>query len=122
MKILIVDDSTVIRGIIKRILTAKGLSEDSFIEAPDGSRALEITGQEQVDMFLVDRNMPGIDGIELITRLRGMEQHKKTPVVMITAEGAKYNVDEAFSAGVTDYIEKPIKPDELWSKVSGFLK
>ncbi len=122
MRILIIDDSSTMRRIVKNTLVENGCCDDEFFEAGDGERALEITIGNPIDIFLVDWNMPKIDGLKLVMALRELEHHKTTPIIMITAEAAKYNVMEAISAGVTDYIIKPVKGEVLWNKISTYFK
>jgi two-component system chemotaxis response regulator CheY len=118
MKILIVDDSMVMRNIHKNILIENQISEENFLEAKDGSVALSLAKKESIDIFLVDWNMPGLDGLQLLKALREIDKYNSTPIIMITSEAAKYNVMEAIEAGITDYIVKPIKGNLLWEKIS----
>ncbi|MBN2532420.1 MAG: response regulator [Spirochaetales bacterium] len=111
----------VMRNIHKNILLENKIPEESFLEAQDGTTALMFARKEPIDIFLVDWNMPGLDGLELLKTLRGMEQYSSTPIIMITSEAAKYNVMEAIEAGVTDYIVKPIKDRVLWEKISKYF-
>jgi two-component system chemotaxis response regulator CheY len=122
MKILIVDDSMVMRNIHKNILIENKISEESFLEARDGNTALDMARKEYIDIFLVDWNMPGLDGLQLLKALREMEKYNSTPIIMITSEAAKYNVMEAIEAGISDYIIKPIKGNVLWDKISKYFK
>jgi two-component system chemotaxis response regulator CheY len=117
VKIMIIDDSAVMRRIIRNTLLVKGLCDDFFLEAENGEMALELAINNPVDVFLVDWNMPKIDGLKLVKILRGLAHHKNTPIIMITARSAKYNVMEAVAAGVTDYIIKPVRGDTLWDKI-----
>lgn len=121
MKILIIDDSTVMRNIHKNTLLNNHIPEDSLLEARDGDFALITAKKENIDLFLVDWNMPGINGLDLVKKLRGMAQYAKTPIIMVTSEAAKYNVMEAIDAGVTNYIVKPIKVELLWEKISKYV-
>lgn len=122
MKVLIVDDAMVIRTLNRRILVDYGISNDSFIEAENGESALQIATSVDIDLFLVDWNMPKLDGLSFLKCIRSMDKYKDTPVIMITSEAAKYNVLEAIEAGVTNYIVKPIKADMLLKKLKPYLK
>ncbi len=121
MKILVIDDSGVMRRIHRNTLQEHKIEEGDIIEASDGQEALEIAEQEDITLFLVDWNMPKVDGLKLVQKLRGMEKYKEAPIVMITSEAAKYNVVEAIQAGVTNYIVKPIRGDTLWNKLSKYI-
>jgi two-component system chemotaxis response regulator CheY len=122
MKFLIIDDSMVIRNIHKNLLKEKKFSEEGIFEADNGDTALEIAEKEKIDVFLVDWNMPGINGLEFVKKIRAMPDYSETPIIMVTSEAAKYNVVEAIEAGVTNYIVKPIHGDVLWSKISKYLE
>ncbi len=121
MKILIVDDSEVMRRIHKNTLKEQNIPEESMLEAADGVEALKIALAEQVDLFLVDWNMPKLDGLSFVKKLRGMGPYADTPVIMITSEAAKYSVIEAINAGVTNYVVKPIRGNVLWEKIAPYF-
>ncbi|MBI9101809.1 MAG: response regulator [Spirochaetales bacterium] len=121
MIILIVDDSGVMRRIHKNTLTENGIPEQFIMEAGDGQEALKRAVENDITLFLVDWNMPKIDGLEFVKKLRSMEKYVSAPIIMVTSEAAKYNVIQAISSGVTDYVVKPIKGTILWDKISSFL-
>lgn len=121
MKILIIDDSLVTRNIHKNALKENKISEDDMLEADNGLSALEISMKENIGLFLVDWNMPGMNGLEFIKKLRGMPQYAETPIIMVTSEAAKYNVLEAIEAGATNYVVKPVSADALWKKISKYI-
>jgi two-component system chemotaxis response regulator CheY len=116
MKILIVDDSGVMRRIHKNTLLEQHVKDEDITEAPDGASALEIAERETFELFLVDWNMPRLDGLSFVKHLRASEKYAKTPIIMITSEAAKYNVMEAIKAGVTNYVVKPVRGNTLWKK------
>lgn len=122
MKVLIVDDSAVMRRIHKNVLLEHGLYVADIVETEDGQQALVAAMTQQVDLFLVDWNMPKLDGFQFVKKVRALPQYAKTPIIMITSEAAKYNVVEAIQAGVTNYVVKPIKGDVLWQKLSQYIK
>ena len=122
MKFLIIDDSMVIRNIHKNVLKEKKISEEGIFEADNGATALEIAQKEDIDLFLVDWNMPGINGLDFVKKIRAMPKYAQSPIIMVTSEAAKYMVVEAIEAGVTNYIVKPIHGDVLWNKISKYIK
>jgi two-component system, chemotaxis family, chemotaxis protein CheY len=122
MNILIVDDSGVMRRIHKGILTEHGIPESDILEAEDGHAALQLTAAKHIDLFLVDWNMPKLNGLELVRTIRAMPQYKDTPIIMITSEAARYMVVEAVQAGVTNYVVKPVKGNALFEKIGKFLQ
>ena len=121
MRFLIIDDSAVMRRIHRNTLIEHGVDEGDLYEAADGAEALKIASDNDIGIFLVDWNMPKLDGFELVKKIRATEKYAKTPVIMITSEAAKYNVVEAINAGVTNYIVKPIRGDILWKKLSKYM-
>ena len=121
MNILVVDDSRIIRKIMKNILLERHVPEECISEAPDGKAALDILVAKAFDLVLVDWNMPGLNGLELIVKLRAMDQYKKTPIIMITSEAARYNVLEAVKAGVTEYIVKPVTARSVQEKLDKYI-
>ena len=122
MSILIVDDSSVMRRIHRNTLIEHGVSEEEVVEAADGAEALARAQKEFVRLFLVDWNMPKMDGFQFVKAIRAIPRYAATPIIMITSEAAKYNVVEAISAGVTNYVVKPIKGDILWQKIAKYVR
>jgi two-component system chemotaxis response regulator CheY len=119
MKILLVDDSKTMRTIQKKILLALGNVE--FAEAGDGVEALKIIADTAggFGLILVDWNMPNMDGLTLVGRIRLAD--KKTPMLMVTTEAEKSRVMDALKAGVNNYAIKPFTPDVLLEKVKQVL-
>lgn len=114
MNILLVDDSRTIRNIQKNVL--KQLGHTDIVEADDGVKALAIFKQHPPDLMLVDWNMPNMDGITLIRKVR--ETSKTLPIIMCTTEAEKSRVLEAIKAGVNNYIVKPFTVESLGEKIS----
>lgn len=122
MNILIIDDSGVMRRIHRNTLTEHHVDDSGLLEAEDGARALAMAREQEIDMFLVDWNMPELDGLDLVKTLRRMPQYADTPIIMITSEAAKYNVMDAIRAGVSDYIVKPIRGEIMWQKIEKYIR
>lgn len=121
MNVLIIDDSAVMRRIHRNALTEHGVADEGIFEASDGEAALKTAAETPIDLFLVDWNMPKLDGFQLVKKLRSVSRYASTPIIMITSEAAKYNVMEAINAGVTNYVVKPIKGDVLWQKLKKYV-
>jgi len=115
MNILLVDDSKTMRTIQKRVL--EGLGGSVFVEAGDGFEALSAiaASKQSFGLILVDWNMPNMDGLTLVNKIR--EKDKKTPVIMCTTEAEKDRVVSALRAGANNYIIKPFTPETLLGKV-----
>ncbi|OHD21193.1 MAG: histidine kinase [Spirochaetes bacterium GWB1_59_5] len=121
MKILVVDDSAVMRRIHRNILKERGIDDGDILDAADGQAALEIASRNAIGLFLVDWNMPRLNGLDFVQRIRAIASYAKTPIIMITSEAARYNVVEAIQAGVTNYVVKPIKGEALLDKIGRYL-
>ena len=121
MRILIVDDSRIMRNIVKNTLKGLKFPDDTFLEAPDGQLAWEILEAQNIHLLLLDWNMPNLNGLDLVKKLRAVPRHKNLPIVMVTSEAAKYNVIEAIKAGVNDYLVKPVTEKGLEEKIRRVL-
>jgi two-component system chemotaxis response regulator CheY len=113
MKVLLVDDSRTIRNIQKNVLAQLG--HTSILEAGDGNEALAVLAKETPDLMLVDWNMPNMDGITLVRKVR--ETNKRLPIIMCTTEAQKDRVIEAIKAGVNNYVVKPFNVESLAEKI-----
>jgi two-component system chemotaxis response regulator CheY len=116
MNILVVDDFSTMRRIIKNILRQLGYI--NILEADDGTSAMEVLRSEKGDFIISDWNMPQMTGIELLTAVRTSEEWKDMPFLMVTAEGQKENVVEAVKNRVNNYIVKPLTPETLTEKIN----
>jgi two-component system chemotaxis response regulator CheY len=114
MKILLVDDSRTIRNIQKNVLAEIGYTD--VIEAGDGVEALSRIAAEKPELMLVDWNMPNMDGITMVRKVR--ETDKTTPIIMCTTEAEKSRVVEAIKAGVNNYVVKPFTGETLSEKIN----
>ncbi|WP_315614095.1 response regulator transcription factor [Alkalihalobacillus sp. MEB130] len=115
-KILVVDDDTHIRKLIRLYLEN---SQFIVLEASDGKEALDLLSHEQVDLVIVDVMMPHIDGIELTEDIRSF---LNIPILMVTAKGESQDKVRGFHAGTDDYLVKPFDPVELILRVKALLK
>lgn len=113
VRALIVDDSSVMRKIVERSLRQAGLDLSEVKEASNGAEALALLATTPVELILCDINMPVMDGLEFVQRLKGVANAKGVPVVMITTEGGETHVVQALSAGARGYIRKPFTPDQV---------
>lgn len=113
MKILIVDDSSTMRRIIINILAQIG--QNDIIQASDGNEAIEAIKADQIDLVLMDWNMPNMTGIDALKTIRSMGLNM--PVIMITTEAEKTRILEAIKCGASNYIIKPFSQDVVIGKV-----
>lgn len=116
MKILIVDDFSTMRRIIKNLLRDLGFT--NTVEADDGTTALPILNAGGIDFLVTDWNMPGMQGIDLLKHVRADEKLSTMPVLMVTAEQKREQIIEAAQAGVNGYIVKPFTAATLKEKIN----
>lgn len=124
MNILIVDDFSTMRRIVKNLLHDLGFSNTS--EADDGQTALPMLKTGKFDFLVTDWNMPGMDGLTLLKKVREDDDLKHMPVLMVTAEAKREQIVVAAQAGVNGYIVKPFtaatlkeKIDKIFERVGG---
>ncbi len=115
MKILIVDDFSTMRRIVKNLLRDLGFNNTQ--EADDGLTALPMLKKGEFDFVVTDWNMPGMQGIDLLKHIRADAELKHLPVLMITAEAKREQIIEAAQAGVNGYIVKPFTAATLKEKL-----
>ncbi len=121
MKILIVDDSEMMRGVIRQALSDNLPDSNPEIdEAGDGAVALEKIRSASFDVVFLDWNMPVLDGLGFVTEVRKAGIH--TPIVMISSVTDEEKILEAGRAGVNAYVEKPVRGVKLWEQVKEFLQ
>lgn len=119
LKILAVDDSPTMRRII--INTLKRAGFEDVIEASDGRDALAKMKVEKFNFIITDWNMPEMDGLTFVTTLRGMDEYKSLPILMVTTRSVKDDIMIALKAGVNNYIVKPFTPETLKDKIEQVL-
>ena len=115
MKVLVVDDFATMRRIVKNILTQLGFT--NIVEADDGSTAIEVLKQDQIDMVISDWNMPKMTGLELLKTVRADPELANMPFIMVTAEAQQENIIQAVKAKVSQYIVKPFTAETLGEKI-----
>lgn len=116
MKVLIVDDSSTMRRIARKVLEDNCKFE--YIEASNGAEAVAAAADSAIGIILMDWNMPEMSGIDAVKAIRA--KGNKTPIVMVTTEAEKRRVIEAIQAGINDYLVKPFTPEQLLEKVKKF--
>lgn len=118
MRLLVVDDSSTMRRIIKNTLGRIGHKD--IAEAEDGAVAWKIFQADKTfDVVVTDWNMPNMNGLELVKKIRAID--KNIPIIMVTTEGGKAEVITALRAGVNNYIVKPFTPAVLKEKLEAVL-
>jgi len=113
-RILIVDDDLTIADLIKDVIEPLG-HECTLVLS--GSMALDMVGKTPFDLVILDRNMPEMSGLQVLRAIRASPASAKLKVLVCTAAELMAEVDEAFNAGATDYIVKPLDIAKLKDKV-----
>lgn len=121
-KILLVDDSTSARMIIKQYLQIVGCQESEFLEVINGKEALELIRDIQVDLIVTDMNMPVMDGNQLIKRLKASPKFNTIPVIIISSAANKDNQERFMKFGANCVIPKPVSPQLLHEAISSLGK
>ncbi len=113
MKILIIDDSPIMRKIVKKSLSETKFSTAETVEAGDGQEALKIYKNGGIDWIFCDWNMPNMNGLEFVIQARQVKTPKHVPIIMVTTEGTMGKVEEALNQGADRYIVKPFTALDL---------
>jgi two-component system chemotaxis response regulator CheY len=119
-RILIVEDSPTMRQLL--VFALKRLKGAQVVEAQDGMDGLRKVTSDHFDLALVDINMPVMDGLKLISLIRGEDDLKGMPIVVITTEGAKEDRERALSLGADEYLTKPIQANRVLAVAKSMLK
>jgi two-component system chemotaxis response regulator CheY len=117
--ILIVDDSAAMRSLL--VSTLETLGPLNIVQAPNGFEALRMLPREHIDLVLTDINMPDINGLELLSFIRNNPIYKNVPVVVISTEGSRKDIDKGLALGANEYLVKPFNPEQLLEIVKRFL-
>jgi len=118
MKILVVDDFSTMRRIVRNLLVELGFSSPLIQEADDGDNALAMLRSMPFDLVVTDWNMPNMSGIDLLRAIRAEPSIKALPVLMVTAENNRDQIIAAAQAGVNGYVVKPFSAATLEEKLA----
>lgn len=111
--VLIVDDSATIRQMVRKTMDMAGLAFDDVYEAANGIEALAVLKDHTVAAMLVDINMPTMNGIQLLTRMKQNDRLKHIPIVIVSTEGSRERIMELERIGTFGYVRKPFHPEQL---------
>ena len=115
--VLIVDDDEAVQTMLYKVIRSNGLNAET---ASSGEKALEMTKNAQYDLILLDVNMQGMDGFEMIQRLRG--RGVKTPIIIVSGRQEDYDTLYGLDIGADDYVTKPFNPIVLGAKVKALIR
>ena len=120
MKAIIADDSRLIRGIIEKTAASIGFESVQAGNGEEAMNILEADGQE-INLVLLDWNMPILNGIDVIKKMRGDDRFNRIPVLMISTESEDDRIKEAINAGAQGYLTKPFTADKLLDAIRHVL-
>ncbi len=109
--VLIVDDSSIVRAMVRKAITMAGLEVGELHEAANGREALEKLSAHWIDIVFADLNMPEMNGVELIDKMAQDAALVSIPVVVVSSEHSQSRIDELKKRGVRAYIKKPFRPE-----------
>ena len=121
LDVLIVDDSAAIRKILQRVLRQTEIPIGTVYEAGDGVEALETLRKQTIGLVLSDINMPNMDGLEFLTKMRAEQVWQAIPVLMVSTEGTQAKVLEAVERGASGYVRKPFTAEQIKEKLVGLI-
>jgi DNA-binding response OmpR family regulator len=117
MKVLVIEDEHKIANLLKQ-----GLEQERFVAdvAYDGTSGFDLASSEPFDVIILDRLLPGMDGLEICKKLRKQENH--TPILMLTAKGQIMDKVEGLNSGADDYLTKPFAFEELLARIKALIR
>ncbi|MCD2323357.1 response regulator transcription factor [Sphingomonas sp. IC-56] len=118
-RIIYVEDDTIVGDAVQKILTQAGHLVGVIAH---GTLGYDTIAFKKPDLVILDRKLPGMQGLEILRALRQLPQLYLTPVLMLSATGGEDAIDEAMGAGANDYLVKPFTPEELVDRVAGVLR
>ncbi len=119
--VLIVDDSSVVRSVVRKSIEMSGIVVDKVFEAGNGKEALTVLDAEWIDIVFADLNMPEMNGVELVEKMSQDSMLVSTPVVIISSEKRQAKIDELKKRGIRAYIKKPFRPESFKDVVTEVL-
>lgn len=119
--VLIVDDSSTTRQMVRRTLGLSGLAVGTIYEASNGIEALAQLADHAVDLLILDVNMPMMNGIQLARRMRQVRALKEIPIVVVSTEGSRARLEELRDCGAVAFVRKPFRPEQLRAAVLPLL-
>jgi two-component system chemotaxis response regulator CheY len=119
--ILVVDDSETVKAVMAKAIRMAGVDVKTLLTAGNGQEALDVLGKEWVDLVFADINMPVMNGVELVKRMKADEDMKSIPVVIVSTEGSQTRINGLMESGVKAFLRKPFTPESLKSTIDGIM-
>ena len=111
--VLIVDDSSSMRAVIRKIVAISGFKMGRCYEAANGQEALDVLSENWVDVIISDINMPGVSGLDMLDHLKADDLLKEIPVIVVSTEGSDERIRSVMSKGAKRFVSKPFLPEEI---------
>ncbi len=111
--ILIVDDSSVTRAVLKRTIQMTGVDVADFFEACNGSEALTILADNSIDLIMADLNMPQMNGLEMMEKIFANDSTASIPIIVVSTEASMARIKFLKEKGVRGYVHKPFTPESI---------
>ncbi|MBN2194335.1 MAG: response regulator [Polyangiaceae bacterium] len=123
LRVLVVEDSVSVRAFVRNALEAEesDLGEIEVVEAASGFDALRLLPRGPYDLVITDVNMPHINGLELVQFIRGSDQHRDTPVLLISTSSSERDRERGLALGANAYLPKPFSPESLRAEAARHL-
>ncbi|MBN2281739.1 MAG: response regulator [Candidatus Marinimicrobia bacterium] len=121
LNILIVDDSQIVRRVIRKTLDIAEIPYTELYEAANGKEALDLLNENWVDLVFTDINMPIMGGIEMVKKLSVDDVLKDIPIIVVSTEGSTSRIDQLKKDGVSAYLRKPVTPEQLRDIVNDLI-
>ncbi len=121
-KILIVDDSSVTRAVLKKTIMMTGIEVETFHGASNGQEGLDVLSKHQVDLVMADLNMPVMSGLEMTDKMFADESMHDIPVIVISTEASSARIDALQAKGVKGYVHKPFTPESIRNAIVSVLE
>ena len=117
--VLIVDDSSTSRMIIKRCFKIAGFNEQNYVEAEDAHKAMDLLRNTSIDLILTDLKMPKMDGISFIKKIKIKNTTSTIPIIVISSMGNNILEEQLLNMGVSAIIKKPLSPEKVHDTMAG---
>lgn len=121
-RVLVVDDSPVMRRFIHRVMDMSGFDCERCLEAGDGGEALRVLDREWVDVILTDINMPGMNGEELVAEIERNDHLRAIPVLVVSTDATEQRIRRLLALGARGYVTKPFLPETLRDELERLLE
>jgi two-component system chemotaxis response regulator CheY len=119
--VLVVDDSAIVRTMVRKAISMAGLQLNQVHEASNGREALDLLRRTWIDVVFADINMPEVSGLDLVRSMRADAALAGTPVVIVSSERTQARIDEAIRSGARGYVKKPFRPEHFRQVVEQLL-